>query len=68
MTKLSFTSTQINYFFICKRKLGAEVSSTVSKDIDYVVIGEKPGSKYNKAQKLGIKIISEEKFEEIIRE
>jgi DNA ligase (NAD+) len=48
------------------RKLGAEVSSTVTKNIDYVVIGEKPGSKYNKAQKLGIKIISEEKFEEII--
>jgi DNA ligase (NAD+) len=50
------------------RKLGAEVSSTVTKNIDYVVIGENPGSKYNKAQKLGIKIISEEKFEEIIGE
>jgi len=49
------------------RKLGGDVSSTVSQNTDYVVIGEKPGSKYDKAKKLGIKIIGEKEFYELIR-
>ena len=44
------------------RKMGGSVSSSVSKKIDFVVAGEKPGSKYIKAQKLGIKILNEEEF------
>ncbi|MBD3183045.1 NAD-dependent DNA ligase LigA [Candidatus Poribacteria bacterium] len=41
---------------------GGKVSSSVSKNTDYVVVGESPGSKYDKAQKLGITILDEEEF------
>ncbi|MCK5416155.1 NAD-dependent DNA ligase LigA [Candidatus Parcubacteria bacterium] len=44
------------------KELGGKVSSLVSKKIDYVIVGEKPGSKFEKAKNLGIKILSEEKF------
>lgn len=40
---------------------GGEVISTVSKNVDYLVVGENPGSKLNKARKIGtIKILSED--------
>ena len=41
---------------------GGEVASTVSKTVDIVLAGEDAGSKLQKAEKLGIKIISEEEF------
>jgi DNA ligase (NAD+) len=44
------------------RKMGGEVSSSVSKNTDFVVAGESPGSKYQKALKLGVKVINEEQF------
>jgi DNA ligase (NAD+) len=44
------------------RAAGAEVSESVSKKTDYVVVGEDPGSKYEKAKKLGVKIIGEKEF------
>ena len=47
--------------------LGGKVFSAVSKNIDYVVIGDKPGSKYEKAKKLGVKIIDEEEFKKIVK-
>lgn len=50
------------------RELGGDVSSSVSGETDYVVVGEETGLKYDKAKKLGIKIISEKEFLEIIKE
>ncbi len=47
-------------------KLGGIVSNSVSKNVDYVVVGEKPGSKYEKAKELGIKIINEEEFKKLV--
>jgi len=44
------------------RSLGGQVSSTVSKETDFVVAGENPGSKIEKAKKLGVKILNERGF------
>jgi DNA ligase (NAD+) len=42
--------------------LGAKVSGSVSKKTDYVLVGAEPGSKYDKAVELGIRILTEEEF------
>jgi DNA ligase (NAD+) len=41
-------------------------ASSVSKKVDFVVIGEDPGSKFDKAKELGIKILTEEEFKKMI--
>ncbi|MDN5331734.1 MAG: ligase [Tepidanaerobacteraceae bacterium] len=47
-------------------KLGGKVTGSVSKKTDYVIVGKDPGSKYEKAVKLGIKILNENEFEELL--
>lgn len=49
------------------RALGGDISSSVSKNTDYVVVGKNPGSKYDKARKLGVKIINEKEFIKLIK-
>ncbi|MEI8327923.1 MAG: NAD-dependent DNA ligase LigA [Candidatus Taylorbacteria bacterium] len=48
------------------RKNGGEVSSSVSKKTSYVVVGENPGSKLEKARELGVKVIGEKEFRELV--
>ena len=48
--------------------LGAHVSNSVSKKTDYLIVGKDPGSKLEKAKKLGVKIISEEEMWKMIGE
>ncbi len=49
------------------RDLGGMTHSSVSKNTDYVVAGTDPGSKYDKAKKLGVKIISEQDFFKMVK-
>ena len=49
-------------------KAGGKVVGTVSKRTDYVVVGEDPGSKRDRAVELGINIITEEEFLRLIRQ
>ena len=49
------------------RELGGDISSSVSKNIDYVVIGSEPGSKYDKAKQLKIKTLTEKEFLSILK-
>jgi len=49
------------------RKLGGNASSSVSKNTNYVVAGEEPGSKYDKALRLSVPIISETDFIKLIK-
>lgn len=48
------------------KSLGGKTSSSVSGKTAYVVVGEDPGSKFDKAKKLGIKIINEEEFKKLV--
>ncbi|MCK7521100.1 MAG: NAD-dependent DNA ligase LigA [Ignavibacteriales bacterium] len=48
------------------KKLGGKVTSSVSKKTSYVIVGESPGSKYDKALALGITILDENNFLEFL--
>ena len=48
-------------------ELGGEIQSSVSKTTTLVLVGEKAGSKIDKAKKLGIKIIDEQAFKMLIK-
>jgi DNA ligase (NAD+) len=47
---------------------GAKISSSVGKSTDYVVAGASPGSKFTKAQTLGITILDEAEFLRLLGE
>jgi DNA ligase (NAD+) len=46
--------------------LGGSVSSSVSKKTDFVVAGAAPGSKYDRAREMGVKVINEEEFKRLL--
>lgn len=48
------------------KALGGKTTESVSAKTDYVVVGDNPGSKYEKAQKLGIKILDESAFVKLL--
>jgi len=50
------------------RKYGGHPTSSVSKKTDFVVVGTVPGSKYEKAKKLGVEIVNEKEFLAMIKQ
>jgi DNA ligase (NAD+) len=50
------------------RALGAEAGSSVTRSTDFLVAGEAAGSKLDKARKLGVKVINEQQFEELLHD
>jgi DNA ligase (NAD+) len=46
--------------------MGGMTASSVSKKVDFVVVGEDPGSKFDKAKQLGIKTLTEEEFKKMV--
>ncbi len=47
---------------------GGSVTESISKKVDYVVAGDQPGSKLDKARSLGLKILSEDEFLKLVRD
>ncbi len=59
----NFTRDGINSKII---SLGATAGSSVTRKTDYVICGEKPGSKLAKARELGIPVLTEQEFLDMI--
>ena len=49
------------------RSLGGKVSGSISKETDYLIVGEDPGSKFGKAKKIGTKLLLEQEFLKMIK-
>ncbi|MDO8650390.1 MAG: helix-hairpin-helix domain-containing protein, partial [Candidatus Berkelbacteria bacterium] len=47
------------------RELGADVNDSVSKNTDFIVVGENPGSKATQAKSLGVRVFTEREFLEL---
>lgn len=60
----NFTREQIKDMI---RKEGGKISSSISKKTDYLIAGHSPGSKYQKAQKLGVRVVDEKKFLDLVK-
>jgi len=64
------TGTLPNYSRDAAKKLiedaGGKVTGSVSKKTDYVVAGDDPGSKLDKARELGVKVVGEKEMEELV--
>ena len=69
--KFVLTGTLENFSRLDAQKLieskGGECSSSVSKNTDYVLAGENAGSKLDKATALGVKVISEQQFLDMLK-
>ncbi len=50
------------------RALGGESSETISKKVSYLIVGESAGSKLQKAQKLGVEVLTEEQFLRMLKQ
>lgn len=50
----------------CIKERGGKVSASVSKKTDFVIVGEDPGSKYEKAKQFGINILDEKSFQSLL--
>jgi DNA ligase (NAD+) len=65
------TGTLANYSREAAKKLvedaGGKVSSAVSKKTDYLIAGEKAGSKLDEARELGVQVIGEKEMEQLVR-
>ena len=61
----SFTRSKAGEIIV---SLGGELASSVSKSVNLVIAGEEAGSKLQKAQKLGITIIDEQQFLDLINQ
>ncbi|HUR54861.1 MAG TPA: NAD-dependent DNA ligase LigA [Gemmataceae bacterium] len=64
------TGTLVNYDRVtietAIKEHGGKASGSVSKKTDYVLVGDKPGSKFDKAKELGVKILNEDEFRKMI--
>jgi DNA ligase (NAD+) len=58
-----FTRDEVKEAIIAR---GGKVTGSVSKKTDYVVVGDQPGSKYTKARELGVRILNENEFIDVI--
>jgi DNA ligase (NAD+) len=65
------TGTLANYSRDAAKKLiedaGGKVTGSVSKKTDYVIAGDDPGSKLDKARELGVQVIGEKEMEELVK-
>ena len=61
-TLTGFTRSEIEETI---KRLGGRPSSSVSKKTDFVLVGENPGSKFEKAKNLGVPIINEDEFKKM---
>ena len=62
-TLAGFSREEIKEYIESK---GGKVTDSISKKTSYLVLGENPGSKLSKAQKLGVKVINEDQLKALV--